>query len=132
MASAYSLAAWVAAHDALLTVISTGTGTDQAAVFVDSSDTVLATVPLDLATSDVGVDGTLTLEIDGSPPNATATGTADRVIVQDKDGDPVLELDCKVGTVAEAGYMVMNTLSIVSGMPVDITSFTIPAGTTIS
>jgi hypothetical protein len=132
MASAYSLAAWVAAHEALLETLRVGTGSDQAAVFVDADDAILATVPLDLDASDVDESGTLTIAIDGSPPNATETGAADRVILQDKDGDAVIQLDCKIGASAEAGYMVMNTLSVVSGMPVDITSITLPAANVIT
>ena len=121
----YSAAALVAAHTALRDVIDSGSG----AGFVrirSAADVLLAQVPLsDPCGSVNGTTGQLTLSIAGVDAGADATGTAAYGEVCDSDGDVHLARPASAGAGAVAGYLVLNTLSIVSGVPVAISSATI-------
>jgi hypothetical protein len=121
----YSAAALVAAHTALRDVIDSGSG----AGFVrirSAADVLLAQVPLSDPCGTVnGTTGQLTLSIAGVDAGADATGTAAYGEVCDSDGDVHLALPVQTGTSAVAGYLVLNTTSIVSGVPVAIASATI-------
>lgn len=121
----YSAAALVAAHTALRDVIDSGSG----AGFVrirSAADVLLAQVPLSDPCGTVnGTTGQLTLSIAGVDAGADATGTAAYGEVCNSDGDVHLALPASAGASAVAGYLVLNTLSIVSGVPVAISSATI-------
>ena len=91
-----------------------------------AADVLLAQVPLsDPCGSVNGTTGQLTLSIAGVDAGADATGTAAYGEVCDSDGDVHLALPASAGASAVAGYLVLNTLSIVSGVPVAISSATI-------
>lgn len=121
----YSAAALIAAHTALRDLIDSGSG----AGFVrirSAADVLLAQVPLSDPCGTVnGTTGQLTLSIAGVDAGADATGTAAYGEICDSDGDVHLALPVQAGTSAVAGYLVLNTLSIVSGVPVAISSATI-------
>jgi len=121
----YSAAALVAAHTALRDLIDSGSG----AGFVrirSSADVLLAQVPLSDPCGTVnGTTGRLTLSIAGVDTGADATGTAAYGEICDSDGDVHLTLPAQSGASAVAGYIVLNTLTIVSGVPVAISSATI-------
>jgi len=132
MATRYHLDRWVAAHQDLLTALAAGAGTDTVARWLASDDTVLAQAVLDMGASAVDpASGDITFVVDTQEAAADATGTAAVFQVLDRDGVVQLELDCQEGSSAVAGYMTMNTLSIAAGVPVEILSFSVPAGGTV-
>lgn len=121
----YSAAALVAAHTALRDLIDSGSGADFVRIR-SSADVLLAQVPLSDPCGTVnGTTGRLTLSIAGVDTGADATGTAAYGEICDSDGDVHLALPTQAGASAVAGYLVLNTLSIVSGVPVAISSATI-------
>lgn len=120
----YSVEAKVAAHTSFMNLIDTGS-----AGFVnvrDSADVLLAVCPLvDPCGSVNGGTGQLTFDFDGRDESANATGTAAYAEFCESDGTVHLSLPAQAGTVAVSGKIVLNTLSIVSGGPVEILSATI-------
>ena len=132
MATAYSLDAWIAGYTALLTEINDGTGSPTVSIF-DADDVLLAEATLNDSTSAVsGTTGDLTLEILAQEDSAPATGTASYAQIRKGDATPVIQVPCQAGTTPAAGFCVLNTLSIVSGAPVEVLSVSIPAGTVLS
>jgi hypothetical protein len=120
----YSAAALVAAHNALVTLIDTGSGNGTIKIRT-SADALLATINLsDPCGSVNGTTGQLTLSI-ASTPNASATGTASYGQLCDVAGNVVLALPAEAGSSPVSGKLVLNTLSLVSGTPVEILSATI-------
>ena len=120
----YSAAALVAAHTALLTLIDTGSGAGTIKIRT-SADALLATITLtDPAGTVNGTTGQLTLTA-ASTPNASATGTASYGQVCDVAGNVVLALLAEAGSSPVSGKIVINTLSFVSGTPVELLSATI-------
>ena len=121
----YSAAALVAAHTAFRDLIDSGAS----AGFIrirSAADVLLAEVPLSAPSGTVnGTTGQLTLSIAGPDTSADATGTAAYGEICDSDGDPHLSLPVQSGTVAVAGALVLNTLSIVAAGPVTIVSATV-------
>lgn len=121
----YSAAALVAAHTSFRDLIDSGSG----AGFIrirSSADVLLAQVPLsDPCGSVNGTTGQLTLSIAGPDTSADATGTAAYGEICDSDGDVHLALPAQQGTSAVSGKLVLNTLSIVAGGPVEVLSATI-------
>lgn len=121
----YSAAALVAAHTALRDLIDSGSGAGFARIR-SSADVLLAQVPLSDPCGTVnGTTGRLTLSIAGVDTGADATGTAAYGEICDSDGNVHLALPAAAGTSAVAGQIVLNTLSIVLGVPVAISSATI-------
>ncbi|MEY2653624.1 MAG: hypothetical protein RLZZ524_652 [Pseudomonadota bacterium] len=121
----YSAAALVAAHTSFRDLIDSGSG----AGFVrlrTSADSLLAQVPLsDPCGSVNGTTGQLTFSFSGRDESADNTGTAAYAEFCDSDGDVHLALPAQAGTVAVSGKIVLNSLAIVAGGPVEITSATI-------
>lgn len=92
----------------------------------DSSDTLLSTLPLDYPCGTVnGTTGQLTIDFGARDDEAAATGTADYGVVKDSAGTTLITLDCAEGTSAVADTLVLSSLSIVAGAPVEGVSFTI-------
>ena len=88
-----------------------------------SADALLIEIPLTDPCGTVnGTTGQLTLTFPGSPPNATATGTAAYGELCTSAGAVHLSLPAAAGTSAVSGQIVLNTLSIVSGAPVTVVS----------
>lgn len=132
MAYAYSAALWIAAQGAALTLIKGG-ASDPTIKIRDSGDVLLATAVIDETGSTCsGTTGDITFAIATQEASADASGTAAYAQICDGDGTVHAEMDCAQGTSPVAGACVMNTLTIVSGAPVDILSATIPAGFTIA
>lgn len=121
----YSVAALVDAHTALLALIDAGSGPGK--IFIrDDSDVLLAEVPLDDPGGTVnGGTGQLTLAIDGPDTAADATGIAAYGEIADSDDTVILALPAQQGASPVSGYLVMNTLAVVIGGPVDILTATI-------
>jgi hypothetical protein len=121
----YSAAALIAAHTSFRDLIDSGSG----AGFVrirDAADVLLAQVPLNDPCGSVnGTTGQLALSFSGRDESADAGGTAAYAEFCDSDGDVHLALPAISGTSPVANRIVMNTLAIVSGTPVEILSATV-------
>lgn len=129
MAAEY-LTAWnptaiVAAHNALLTLIATGTN-DPAITIHSSADTLLAEIPLASTPGTVNqTTGVFTLTANGREESAPAGGTASYATIRDAGGNAMRSIPCQQGTAAVSGYCVLSTLTIVQGEPVEILSASI-------
>lgn len=133
MADGYSVAAWVAAHTALLAEMLDDTTSEPKLKLYDSGPVKLAEFVIDDAGSSVAAGtGDITILIATQEDAALASGTAAYLDFCDGDGTVHYRLSCQQGTVAVAGKCVMNSLAIVAGAPVDILSVTIPAGAVFS
>lgn len=133
----YSIAAIAAAHTALLGLLDGAatpgkvkvyTGTQPATVETSATGTLLGTVVLaDPAGTVSGVTGALTINVAGSTrdESADATGTIGYVRITDGDDAGILDLPVQAGTEAVSGYAVFNTLSVVAGGPVELSSMVI-------
>jgi hypothetical protein len=120
----YSAAAKIAAHTAFLTLLDTGAGNATIKIRT-AADVLLCTTTLtDPAGTVNGTTGQLTLT-ESATPNAVATGTAAYAEICDVAGTVQLALPAQVGTAAVAGKVVMNTLSLVSGVPFELVTITI-------
>ena len=121
----YSAAVLVAAHTAFRDLIDAGT-TGGSIKIRDAADVLLATIPLTdpCGTIDNGT-GQLTLTPDGRDESADATGTAAYAEFCDSDGVVYLSLPTQAGSAPVLGKLVINTLSIVAGGPVEVLSATV-------
>lgn len=119
----YSAQAKIDAHTAFLALIDAGTA--GSIKIRNSADTLLCTVTLtDPAGTVNGTTGQLTLT-QAAAGTAVATGTAAYAEICSSAGTVHLAIPAQQGTAAVSGKIVLNTLSIVSGGPVDILSCTI-------
>jgi hypothetical protein len=121
----YSAAALVAAHTSFRDLIDSGSG----AGFIrirDSADVLLAEVPLvDPCGAVNGTTGRLTLDIAGRDESADAGGTAAYGEICDSTGAVHLALPTQAGSAPVNNRLVLNSLAIVAGGPVEILSATI-------
>ena len=117
----YEPAALVAAHESFRDLIDGGSG----AGFVrlkTAGGTTLAQVPLNDPCGTVnGTTGQLTFSFSGLSPGATA-GAVSFGEFCDSDGTPYLSLPADTGTSAVVGKIIINSLTLVSGAPVEILS----------
>ena len=118
----YSPAALIAAHTSFRDLIDSGSG----AGFIrirDSADVQLAQIPLTDPCGTVnGTTGQLTITMSGRDESADASGTAAYGEFCNSDGTVYLSLPAQAGTAAVSGYIVINTLTIVAGGPVEVLS----------
>jgi hypothetical protein len=125
VSATYSAAALIAAHTSFRDLIDSGSGAGSVKVR-DSADVLLATCPLDDPCGTVsGTTGQLTFAFDGRDESADASGTAAYAEFCDSTGAVHLSLPAQAGTVAVSGKIVLNTLTVVAGGPVEILSATI-------
>lgn len=125
VSATYSAAAKVAANTSFRDLLDSGTGAGLVKVR-DSSDVLLGTCTLsDPCGSVDGGTGLLTFSSVTGDASADASGTAAYVELCDSDGDVHLSLPTQAGTVAVSGKAVLNTLTIVSGGPIEILSITV-------
>jgi len=115
----------IAAHEAVLTVLdqpeSAGTVT-----LHTSSDVLLATIPLTYPGGSVDqLTGVLTLTPAGRDDNADVSGTASYASLRTALGQVLISLPCNAGTTPVAGQCIVSNLSIMSGRPVELVSFTV-------
>lgn len=121
----YSAAALIAAHTSFRDMIDSGSGAGFVRVRT-SADVLLGTIPLNDPCGSVnGTTGVLTFSFSGRDESADATGTAAYGEFCDSDGDVHLSIAAQAGTSAVSGKLVLNTLSIVAGGPIEIVSATI-------
>lgn len=121
----YSAAAIVGAHNFFRDLIDAGA----TAGFIrirSAADVLLATQPLaDPCGTVNGTTGQLTLAFVGRDDSADASGTAAYGEICDSTGLVHLSLPAQAGAAAVSGKLVLNTLTIVIGGPVQIVSATI-------
>lgn len=118
----YSAAAKIAAHTAFLALLDAGSAGGLVRIR-DDSDVLLAEIQLgDPAGTVNGTTGQLTLDITGPDDAAAASGTAAYGELCDSDGTVHLSLPTQEGSSAVSGKLVMNTLTVVSGAPVELLS----------
>ncbi len=120
----YSAAALVAAHTALRDVIDGGTA--GSIRIRDASDVLLAEIPLSDPCGTVnGTTGRLTLSIAARDESANASGTAAYGEICDSTGTAHCSMPAQAGASPVSGKIVLTTLSITAGAPVEILSATI-------
>lgn len=120
----YSVAALVAAHTSFRDLIDSGSGPGKIRIR-NSADALLAEAVLSDPCGTVnGTTGQLTFSVATQEDAATA-GTAAYGEFVDSDGDVHLALPCEAGTAAVSGKLVLNSLTLVAGGPVNIVSATI-------
>lgn len=118
----YSAAALVAAHTAFKNLIDAG-GTAGSIKIRSAADVLLAQVPLAYPCGTVnGTTGQLTLAIAGPDTSADAGGTAAYAQFCDSAGLVHLALPAQAGVSAVSGYLVVNTLAVVSGSAFEVLS----------
>ena len=120
-----------AAADAVVDLIDGGAGAGTVKIYTGSqpasandaeSGTLLATIDLADPAFGAAASGVATAT-DPASVNASATGTAGWFRVEDSTGANVMDGDCTA--TGGGGTMTLSTTSLVSGSPVDITSFTV-------
>ena len=121
-AQTYSVAALVAAHTAFRDLVDSGTAGGSIKIR-DAADVLLATIPLTdpCGTVNAGT-GQLTITPSGRDDSADATGTAAYAEICDSNGVVYVSLPVQQGTTPASNVLVLNTLSIVAGGPVEILS----------
>jgi hypothetical protein len=121
----FSVAALVAAHDEFKTLVDAGTGAGSIKIR-SAADLLLAQVPLTSPCGTVnGSTGRLTITANGRDESADATGTAAYAEICDGDGLVHLAIPAAQGVAPVSGVIVLNTLSIIAGGPVEVLSVTI-------
>ena len=122
-AATYSAAAAIAANTAFRDLLDSGS--NALLRIRNSGDTLLVQFTLSDPCGTVnGTTGVLTI----TPPSATnaaASGTAAYAELCTSTGTVHLALPAEAGTTAVVGKIVLNTLSLVSGAPVNITSIVV-------
>lgn len=129
--TAYSLDAYLAGYNALLAYILDGASPPEVRI-CKADGTVLAAAIIDPEESEVSaIDATLTLAIAEQEDSAPEGGESAYAEVVNGAGDPVLRVPCKEGVVPEAGFCVVNALTVIAGTPYEVVSITIEAGALI-
>jgi len=122
----YAASAVIAANNAFLNLIDDGSVGGKIELY-DDSDVLLAEVllgtgnvqPSGVVDSSTGV---LTLTIAGPDTAANATGTCTYGVIKDDAGNVLLSIPTVAGSTPVSGYLVLNSLSIVSGSQVTVVS----------
>jgi hypothetical protein len=121
----YAAAALVAAHTSFRDLLDSGSGAGFVRVR-SAADVLLAQIPMTDPCGTVnGTTGQLTITFSGPDTSADASGTAAYGELCNSDGTVYLSLPTQAGSSAVSGKLVLNTLTIVSGGPVEIVSATI-------
>ena len=122
----YSADALLAANTSFRDLLHAGTGAGNLKIR-DSGDVLLAEIPLaDPCGTVNGTTGQLTFDVTAAEDaSADASGTA--AYGEFCDGDDVvhLSLPAEAGSVAVSGKLVLNTLALIAGAPVQLLSATI-------
>lgn len=115
----------IAAHNALLALLDADALPAKMTAH-DASDTLLATVTLgDPAGVVNGTTGLLTLTIAAREESAPAGGNVSYWTIRDGAGVAYRSLPAEVGSTPVSGKVVMNTLAVVAGGPVEVLSATV-------
>ena len=120
----YSIAAYIAAHNGLLSEID-GAATAGKVFIRDSADVLLATIILNGTSGAVsGTTGVLTIT-EPAQVQAIIDGTAAYAELTDGDDNLLLSLPVVAGVVPVSGYAVLNTTAIKNNQVVGLVSATI-------
>lgn len=125
-----TVATWAASvlvtvHTAVRDAIDGGSGAGIIRIR-DAADVLLATITLDDPCGSVnGTTGQLTLAIDARDESADATGTAAYGEICTSAGTVIVAMPAQAGSTPVAGKIVMPSLSIASGAPVEVLSATV-------
>lgn len=118
----YSAAVLVAVHTELRDLIDAGAGAGLIRIR-NAADVLLAEFTLDDPCGTVnGTTGQLTITVDVQEASANASGTAAYGEICTSDGTVRLALPAQAGSSAVSGKLVLNTLTITAGGPVNILS----------
>lgn len=118
----YSAQARIDAHSAFKTLVDAGAGAGLMRIR-DAADALLAEIALNKPCGTVnGTTGQLVLSLAGPDLSANASGTAAYGEVCDSDGVVHLALPTEQGVAPVSGKLVMNTLAVVIGGPVEVLS----------
>lgn len=118
----YSAATLIAGHTAFRDLIDAGTGAGSIKIR-DAADVLLAEIPLTDPCGTVnGTTGQLTITPSARDESANESGTAAYGEFCDSAGLVHLALPAQAGSVAVAGKIVLNTLTIVAAGPVEVVS----------
>lgn len=121
----YSVAALVAAHTAFRDLIDAGVAAGSIKIR-SATDVLLAQIPLTDPCGTVnGTTGQLTLTPAGRDESADASGAAAYGEVCDSAGLVHLSLPTQAGVAAVSGKLVLNTLTVVAGGPVELLAVTV-------
>lgn len=124
-AATYSVAALVAAHTSFRDLIDAGSGAGSLKIR-DAADVLLAQIPLtDPCGTINGTTGRLTITPSGRDESADATGIAAYGEFCDSAGLVHLSLPAQAGGAPLAGKLVLGTLSVTEGNPVELLSATV-------
>lgn len=116
----YSAAALVAAHTSFRDLIDAGVAAGSIKIR-SATDVLLAQIPLtDPCGTVSGTTGQLIITPSGRDESADANGTAAYGEFCDSAGVVHLALPAQAGLAAVSGKMVLNTLTIVAGGPVEV------------
>lgn len=115
----------IVSHAALVDLLDAHAENNASLTFHDAADTLLATIPLDKPCGTVDpTTGALTLAVAGREESATA-GAASYASIRDGAGAVHHSLPCEVGTEPVPGKVVLNTLTLTAGGPLEIDSVVI-------
>lgn len=121
----YAAAALVAAQTSFRDLLDSGSGAGFVRVR-DAADVLLAQIPMNDPCGTVnGTTGQLTITFSGPDTSADASGTAAYGELCNSSGTVYLSLPTQAGSSAVSGKLVLNTLTIVTGGPVEIVNATI-------
>lgn len=124
---AWSVAVKSAVHLELLSIIDTGAPTTAPKLDIyDSGNVLLSTLPLAYPSGAVNVSGQLVMVFGPRDEQAAATGTASYAKFVAANASVLDDLiPCQAGSVPVSGVVVLSSLSIVAGAPVEGVSFVI-------
>jgi hypothetical protein len=123
--ASFSVAALAAANGAFKDLVDAGSGPGVIKLFTEA-DVLVATIVLEdpCGTVNVGT-GQLVLAIATQEDAAPAGGTVTYGRIEDSAGTLHLAIPVVQGGIPVAGYIVMNTVVVVEGSPVEILSATL-------
>lgn len=121
----FSAAALVAAHTSFRDLLDAGSSAGIVKIRDAAGVLLAAVVMTDPCGTVDGSTGRLTLTMSGPDTSADASGTTAYAEFCDGDGLVHLSLPATSGTESEPGFIVLNTLSIIVGGPVGISSATV-------
>ena len=122
LAPTYSPAALIAAHTAFRDLLDAGAAAGSIKIR-SATDVLLAQVPLTDPCGTVnGTTGQLTLTVAGMDEAANASGAAAYGELCDGNNLVHLALPVLEGTAPAPGFLVLNSITVVAGGPVDMTS----------
>lgn len=121
--TAWNPTAIAASNTALLTLLDSHATLPAKITIHDAADVLLASIDLtDPAGTVSGTTGVLTLAQGAREDAAPAGGTASYGTIRDGAGTAYRSLPCEAGAEPVVGKLVLNTLAIVQGAPVELVS----------